>query len=192
MLFWVPVILWSYGPQNFLWICNLAQFVILAGLWTRSRLLISSQVGTVLLVGVVWTADFMLGLVSGGAWARFTEYMFNPELPLVARAASLYHLFLPAFLIWIVHRTGYDGRGPWVQTGIGAVLLPATWLLTDPQRNVNWLSAPLGVEQVWLPDGIFTGVMVLLYPLLLFWPGHRLAVFLLAGWPRPDRGTAAR
>jgi hypothetical protein len=192
MLFWVPVILWSYGPQNFLWICNLAQFIVLLALWTPSRLLLSSQTGTVLLVGVVWTADSMLGLASGGAWARFTDYMFDPGLPLLARAASLYHVFLPAFLIWMVHRAGYDGRGPWLQTAIAAIVLPATWLLTDPEWNVNWLNAPLGLEQVWLPDGVFTGVMVLLYPLLLFWPGHRLAVFLLARLPRPGRGTAAR
>ncbi|MCP1677120.1 hypothetical protein J2T57_004294 [Natronocella acetinitrilica] len=178
MLFWIPVILWSYGPQNFLWMCNLAQFVILYALWTGNRLLLSSQVGTVLLVGLIWTPDFLLGLASGGEWANFTGYMFNPENPLLARATSLYHIGLPLMLVWLIAHVGYDRRGPWLQTGFAVVILPLTWLLTEADRNINWLNEPLGVEQVWFPEPVFVLVMMVLYPALLFWPGHGLALFV--------------
>ncbi|WP_290652281.1 hypothetical protein [Aquisalimonas sp.] len=187
MVFWVPVISWSYGPQNFLWMCNLAQLIILGALWTRQRLLLSSQVGTVLLVGVVWTPDFLLGLISGGAWASFTGYMFDPDLPLLARATSLYHIFLPVLAVWLVHRVGYDRRGPWLQSCVGAVAIPVTWLITDPDRNINWLSEPLGIEQVWFPEPAFVVAMMILYPVLLFWPGHWLTLLLLR-WLGQRRG----
>lgn len=187
MAVWVPLIFVSYGPENFLWTCNLAQFLILLALWTRNRLLLSSQVGTVLLVGVVWTPDFLLGLASGGAWASFTNYMFDPELALAARIASLYHIALPVFLIWLALRVGYDRRGPWLQSALGLVVLPLTWLLTDPERNINWLSEPLGIEQVWMPDAVFVLLMMVLYPLLLFWPGHWLTVGILRVMRRSGR-----
>lgn len=190
MLFWVPVIFWSYGPQNFLWMCNIAQLIVLVALWTRQCLLLSSQVGTVLLVGVVWTPDFLLGLISGGEWASFTGYMFDPELPLLARATSLYHVFLPALAVWLVYRVGYDRRGPWLQTCVGAVAIPLTWLVTDPDRNVNWLWEPLGIEQVWLPGPVFVIAMMILYPALLFWPGHWLALLLLRWLGGPRRAVA--
>jgi hypothetical protein len=176
---WVVVILWAYGPQNFLWLCNLSKFLLLYALWRRDRLVVSSQAGTVCLIGGIWVLDFVPGLATGGATAVVTSYMFDPELPLLARLTSLYHLFLPLMAIWILLRLGYDGRGPWVQTGIGAVVMVATWLLTDPERNVNWLTRPFGVEQVWLPDAIWVFLAVLLYPLLVYWPGHYLVLGIL-------------
>ena len=179
MVFWVPVILWAYGPQNFLWICNLAQFLLLYALWRGDRLVLSSQAGVVCVVGLVWTLDFALALATGGRTATFTAYMFNPELPLLARATSLYHTGLPVFVWWLLRRTGYDARGPWLQCVIGAVAVVAGWLLTEPHRNINWVHAPFGVEQVWLPVPAFVGLLLVLYPLLLYVPGHYLVRWAL-------------
>lgn len=178
MVFWIPVILWGYGPQNFLWLCNIAQFLVLYSLWTGNRLLLSSQAGTVVMVGIFWTPDFLLGAISGGAWANFTAYMFNPENPLLARATSLYHIFLPVLIVWALHRVGYDRRAPLLQTALAVVVLPATWLLTEAERNINWLTEPMGIEQVWMPDPAFVLLMMFLYPLLLFWPGHGLVLLV--------------
>lgn len=192
MVLWAGVILWAHGPQNFFWLCNIAQFIVLYSLWTGHRLLLSSQAGTVVFVGLFWTPDFLLGAVSGGAWANFTGYMFTPDIPLLARGASLYHIFMPVLVIWAVQRLGYDRRGPWLQTVLALAVLPATRLFTEPERNINWLTAPLGIEQVWMPDTAFVAVMMLLYPLLLFWPGHGLVLLirrmLARGGPRPAQG----
>lgn len=186
MIFWVGVILWAYGPQNFLWLCNLAKFLLLYALWWENRVLASSQAGTVCLIGVVWSLDFLLALATGGRTAVVTSYMFDPQLPLLARATSLYHLFLPLLAIWLVLRLGYDRRAPWIQTGIGGVVVVATWLLTDPERNVNWLARPFGFEQVWVPEPIWVVLAVLLYPVVVYWPGHWLVLGVVnrAG---PDR-----
>ena len=175
---WVPVILWSYGPQNFLWLCNVAQFVLLVGLWRGDRLLISSQAGTVVLVGLVWTPDFLLGLATGGELALMTAYMFNPDLPLLARVTSLYHIGLPVLVLVALRRCPYHRRGPWLQSALAAGVLPLTWLVTDPQRNINWLHAPAGLEVVWLSGPGLVLLALFLYPLLLFWPGHWLITAL--------------
>jgi hypothetical protein len=179
MAFWVPVILWAYGPQNFLWICNLAQFLILYALWRGDALVLSSQAGTVCLVGVVWTLDFVLALATGGRSATFTAYMFDPQLPLLARLSSLYHVGLPVFVLWQLRRSGYDRRGPWLQCVIGAVAVVGGWLFTEPHRNINWVHAPFGLEQAWMPEPWYVALLVLAYPVLLYWPGHGLVLLAL-------------
>jgi hypothetical protein len=174
MAAWVPIVLWAYGPQNFLWICNLAQFLVLWAVWRDDRLVLSSQAGTVCIVGLVWTLDLLLALATGGRTASFTAYMFNPELPLLARISSLYHVGLPVFVLWLLGRCGYDSRGVWLQCLLGGLAVLAGWRLTDPHRNINWVHQPFGVEQVWLPDLAFVTLLLVLFPLLIYLPGHYL------------------
>ncbi len=52
MVFWVSVVILNQGPRNFLWLCNLAQFVLLYAIWSGNRLILSSQAGLVTLVGL--------------------------------------------------------------------------------------------------------------------------------------------
>lgn len=175
----MPVVLWAYGPQNFLWICNIAQFLVLYAVWRDDRLVLSSQAGTVCVVGIVWGLDLLLGLATGGRSASFTAYMFDPQLPLAARAVSLYHVGLPLFVLWLLRRTGYDERGPHLQVLVGGLAVVAGWVLTEPVRNVNWVHAPFGVEQAWLPAPAFVALLLVLYPVLLYWPGHWLVRAIL-------------
>lgn len=180
MIFWVAVILANQGPQNFFWLCNMAQFIVLYVVWTNNALLLSSQVGVVTFVGLGWTLDFLAALLLGTSPTGFTAYMFDDELSLLARATSLYHVGLPPFLIWLCWRLGYDRRGPWLQCGIGAFGIIGAWLLTEPYRNVNWIHQPFGVEQTWMPEPLWVLVLLVAYPLLLFFPGHFLVRRLLA------------
>lgn len=180
MLFWVPLIWWAYGPQNFFWLCNAAQFLVLYAVWTNHRLLLSSQACAVTVVGVAWALDFIPGLFLGGSPFGVTAYMWDGELPLAARVVSLYHLMLPVFLIGCLWHTGYDRRGPWLQSGIGAGILLAGWLWTEPERNINWMYEPFGMEQVWVPDPVYVLLALLAYPLVLFFPGHFLLRWILA------------
>ncbi len=185
MLFWVTVILSNQGPQNFFWLCNMAQFIVLYAVWTGHRLLLASQAGVVCLVGLGWTLDFLIALVLGGqSPTGFTAYMFSDELSLLARATSLYHVGLPPFLLWLVWRVGYDRRGPWLQSLIGIVGVVGAWLFTEPYRNVNWVWEPFGVEQVWMPDALWVLVLIVAYPLVLYFPGHWLVRFFVRRFGR--------
>lgn len=184
MVFWVTVILNNQGPQNFFWLCNMAQFIVLYAVWRRNRLLLASQAGVVCLVGLGWTLDFLIALVLGGqSPTGFTAYMFSDELSLLARATSLYHIGLPPFLLWLVWRVGYDRRGPWLQSLIGVVGVVGAWLFTEPYRNVNWVWQPFGVEQVWMPDALWVLVLIVAYPLVLYFPGHYLLQFIIRRLP---------
>ncbi len=189
MIIWTPVILWAYGPQNFLWLCNLAQFLILYSVWTENRLILSSQTGLLLAVGTGWTLDFVIAVIFSGSITGFTGYMFDPEIPFTARIASLYHVFVPVFAVWLCLRIGYDSRGFPLQCVIGAAALIASWLLTEEYRNVNWVYSPFGIDQVWAPQAAYVGLLILLYPLILYLPGHGLMLVAQSYMQRRHRGS---
>lgn len=188
MLFWVSVVLWAYGPANFFWLCNAAQFLLLYTVWRPSRLILSSQAGVVLLIGVIWTADLLLALTLGGqSLTGITGYMFDPEFPLLARIVSLFHVGLPVFVLWLCLRLGYDRRGWWLQCALAAVLLIAGYLLTDPERNINYAVAPFHAEQVWLPHWLYLALLAAVVQPLIFLLGHGLVLACLRTWDRFKR-----
>ncbi len=182
MLVWVPVVLWAYGPANFLWLCNAAMFLLLYAVWREDRLITSSQAGVIVFIGVVWTLDLAVALIAGGrSLTGITGYMFDPDFPLAARIVSLFHVILPAFVLWLCLRIGYDRRGLWLQCALAVILVYAGWLFTDPERNLNYAFTPFGLEQVWLPHWLYVALLALVVnPLVIFLPGHVLVVTLLA------------
>ncbi|RFF26696.1 hypothetical protein DZK25_11550 [Wenzhouxiangella sp. 15181] len=186
MAAWVPVVIATQGPQNFWWLCNLAQFIVLWCVWQPQPLLLSSQAGTVVLVGLVWTLDLVAALVLGDSPTGITTYMFNNELPLALRATSTYHVWLPLFMLWLCRReqVGYDRRGPWLQCLIGSVAIVGGWWLGEPERNLNYTHAPFGIEQVWLPAPLYVAALCLATALLVYLPGHWL-VRVAVGQQRP-------
>ena len=175
MLLWVPVVLTTQGPQNFWWLCNLAQFILLYSVWTSNRLLISSQAGTIVIVGAAWTIDLAGALITGASPFGITVYMFNDELPVALRATSTYHVWLPLFVLWLCRRQGYDGRGFWVQCVIGTSAILGSWVFGDSVRNLNYTIAPFGIQQVWLPQAVYIPVLCVGTALLLYLPGHFIA-----------------
>ncbi len=184
MLVWVPAYLWLYGPLNFFWLCNLANFLILAALWRESRLLLSAQALAVLLVGITWTLDVAGAFLTGHHIIGGTEYMFDAEIPLPGRLLSLYHAALPLITLYCLYRIGYDSRGIWLQTGLTWVLMVATWLVVEPELNINWVHGPFGEPQDTLPPGLYLLVAMLATPLVLYLPSH-----LLIRWLLPRQNT---
>jgi len=96
--------------------------------------------------------------------------MFEPALPLIFRLSSLFHVAVPALLLYAVARLGHDRRGWRLQTGICWFVLPLGAWLTDPERNMNWTAAPFGIEQVWLPTWACVIMCMAAYPLTLYLP----------------------
>ncbi|MCC5871721.1 MAG: hypothetical protein JJU22_04935 [Gammaproteobacteria bacterium] len=183
MVFWVAVVLWAYGPANFFWLCNAAQFLLLWSVWREDRLILSSQAGVVVLIGIIWTADLLLALLLGGrSLTGITSYMFDPDFPLLARIVSLFHVGLPVFVLWLCLRLGYDRRGWWLQCGLAAVLMIAGYLLTDPERNINYAVAPFHMEQVWVPHWLYLLALAAVVQPLIFVIGHLLVSWLLGLW----------
>jgi hypothetical protein len=180
MVIWVPVY-WAFnGPENFLWLCDLANIILLIALCRESSLLMSSQAVGVLLIQVAWVLDFLSALLLGSHLTGGTEYMFDTGQPSWLRAMSLFHIVMPPLLLWGVYRLGYDRRGWLLQIIIAWLLMAATFLLTDPSLNINWLRQPFGLPQSLLSPQAFLLFMMVAYILVVVLPTH----LLLSQWSR--------
>jgi hypothetical protein len=171
MAVWVPAYWIDLGAANFLWLCDLANFVVGLAIWLESPLLFASQALSVLLIQILWTIDFFTRLALGFHPIGGTEYMFDAAKPLFMRLLSLFHLWMPVLLVWAVWRLGYERRGLKLQTAIAWTVLPLS-LLPDPERNINWLHAPFEIPQTWVPTWVFLVICMAAHPLLVYLPTH--------------------
>jgi hypothetical protein len=134
---YLPAYALTYGLVNFLFLCNLSVVLAAVGIWTCSRLLLSSQALACFLVGLAWTVDAASRLLTGSHLLGGTEYMWDPRWPLFTRLLSLYHVALPPVLVLAVRRTGYDPRGYWLQSAV-AIVGVAAGRLFGPVANINY------------------------------------------------------
>jgi hypothetical protein len=181
MLVWIPAYMSFYGPQNFLWLCDLCNFIVLIALLTESSLLFSSQMVAVLIVDIIWGIDVTGALLSGVHLIGGTEYMFNPGIPILIRLLSLFHVFIPAIIVFGVIRLGYHKRGLILQTLLTWVILPLTYLLTSPEMDINWVWGLFGKPQSTLAPWFYFLLCMAGYPLVLYIPTHGL-VTLICRW----------
>ena len=182
MAVWIPVYWVHSGTENFLWLCDVANILVGVALWTESPLLMSAQAVGVLFVQIIWCGDYFGRLLLGRHPIGGTEYMFDEAKPLYLRLFSLFHVAMPPLLLWAVSRLGYDRRGWLLQTAITWALLPATWLIVAPDRNINWVWKPFGRPQELLAPPLYLLALCFLYPLLLYLPTH----LVLRRWCRPS------
>jgi hypothetical protein len=171
----VPVYWWHYGPQNFLWLSDLALFATATAVIAELPWLAGMAAVGALVLELAWTADFL----SGGRLLDLASYMFDSEKPLYLRGLSLFHLALPPTLSWLLHRLGYDRRSFVRQTLFSLILLPATWLLTTPEENINWVYGP-GTEPQHRVPPLFLAAEMVAVPVLAYLPAHFLLKRLFA------------
>jgi hypothetical protein len=175
-----------YGPANFLWFCDIAVLLTLVALWLPNRLLASMQLVAIFLGSLIWLTDFLARLLTGHFLIRWTHYMFRPEIPLVIRALSLFHAWLPFLLLWMVWRLGYDKRGWLVQSVLAWVVLPICFFCTDPRRALNGVFGPSGEHpQTWMAPEWWLLLTMVLYPIGVFLPSHLLLMFFFRKTPSP-------
>jgi hypothetical protein len=169
----VPIYWCWYGPGNFLWFSDIALFLTLLALWREWSLPASVAGVSVLLLEMVWIADFVVRLTLGADVMGIARYMFDDALPLYLRAISLFHVVLPMLLLWLLHRLGYDRRALPVQTALAWIVLPLSWLLTGTENNVNWVYGFDG-PQAWMPRLAWLGLMMVGLPAAVYLPTHML------------------
>jgi len=162
-----------YGPANFLWICDIALLTTVPALWLESSFLASMQTVAVFLGSLIWLADFLARVLTGHFLTRWTHYMFRDDIPLVIRALSLYHGWLPFLLLWMVWRLGYQRRGWIAQTLVTWVVLPVCFFTTDPIRAINGVFGPSGEHpQTWTTPERWLLLMMVFYPMCVYLPTH--------------------
>src|SRR6266480_5729397 len=103
---WAPLYWRQYGAQNFLFFCDLGNFLIAVGLWMESPLIFSWQASSLLLFQSLYTIDLVGTLITGRHLIGGTEYMFDPGVPLPVRLLSLFHVVPPPLGLLVVGRLG--------------------------------------------------------------------------------------
>ena len=176
---WMPYYWMQYGPQNFLYFCDIANLLIGLALWLESPLLFSWQATSVLLFQTLYTIDLVGRLTVGKHLIGGTEYMFSPAIPLFVRLLGLFHVVTPPVLLWGIWRLGYDRRG-WIYTIVTAWIVLPICFLWRPGFNVNWVRGPFYKEQHVVPPVIYLAAYMLALPLLVYLPTH----WVLAIWDR--------
>jgi len=171
----------KYPLWNFLWFSDIALIATVPALWLESSLLASMMLVGVLLPELAWNAAFFGRLLTGKRLFGLTDYMFDPTKPLYLRAISLFHLFLPLLLLWMVAWLGYDSDALIGQTLLAWFVLPLTYRLADPKvDNVNWVFGWTTEPQKRMPPLAYLGVMMVLFPVVIYFPTHLLLQHLFS------------
>jgi len=178
---WAAVYWKQYGAQNFLFFCDLGNFLIVLALWLESKLIFSWQAVGLLLVQSLYALDLIGAFVFGRHAIGGTEYMFDPAIPFLTRLLGSYHLVVPPLLLWAVRRLGYDRRAWKWQTVTACVVVPISHFWR-PQFNVNWARG-IGHEQHVVPGWLYLVGYLVVASTVVYWPTN---VFL-AWWT--GRGT---
>ena len=179
----VPIYWRQYGPANFLWFSDIALLVLVPALWRENPLLVSMMAVSVVFFEALWNTDFFFHLSTGKPLIGLSAYMFDLKIPLFIRGLSCFHIVLPLLLLWTLHRLGYDQRAFVWQTVVALVVLPLSYLVSNPQENVNWVYGFGQNPQRILPGALFVILLMLLFPLAVYLPTHLLfaRIFRAAG-----------
>jgi hypothetical protein len=167
---WAPLYWRQYGAQNFLYFCDIGNFLIAAGLWAESPLILSWQAVGLLVFQTLYSVDLIGAALFGNHVIGGTEYMFDPKVPLLIRLLGLYHLVVPPLLLWAVRRLGYDERGWKLQTFTAWIVVPINFFWRV-QYNVNWARG-LGHEQHLLPQWLYLLGYLIVVLAVVYWPTH--------------------
>ena len=176
VLILIPAYWINLGIANFLWGSDIALLVMVFGLWLESRLLVSMMAVGVLIPELAWNIDYFTHLVAGQdvLGLNATGYMFSEDRSLLVRGLSLFHVFLPVILIYSLMRLGYDSRAFPAQVILCWLVLPASYLFTEPAKNINWVYGITEIPQIWMPEFVYLSLLMVLFPLLIFLPTHIL------------------
>ena len=193
----IPVYWYHYGPSNFLYFCDVALLLTLAGVWTESALFISMPAVGILLPQALWCADFAVEL-TGHKFTGMTSYMFDEQKPLFLRGLSFFHGWLPFLLLGLVWKTGYDRRAlkMWSLLALGLCLV--AWLFFPaPGAVLSFINEPSNINyvfgmseskpQTWMHPALYLTVWVVALNLLVYLPTHGLLVKLA---PNPEQAAA--
>jgi hypothetical protein len=158
----------------------------LAALWLENRFIASTMAVAMMIPELAWNVDYFLRLAAGYdvIGLALTEYMFSDDTPRLVRGLSLFHVFLAWVLVWLIYRLGYDRRALWAQTSITWLVLPVSYVFTDPSRNINFVFGFESAQDIF-PSGLsWVALLMLAFPVLVYLPTHLLLTRMFR--PRPD------
>jgi hypothetical protein len=170
----IPVYWVKYGPANFLWFSDIALLLIGIALWIDSQMLVSMVAVGVLGLEVIWNIDYFASLIKGSPILGLSDYMFDKNKSIFLRALSLFHVVLPALVIWLLLRWGYNPEAIYWQILLTWLVIPMVYLLTDPKENINWVFGPGNKPQTRISKRTYFWLVMIFYPICVLAPSHLL------------------
>ena len=164
----------KYKLQNFLWFSDIALITTVPALWLESSFLASMMAIGVLLPELYWNVGFFTRLLTGRRIGELTDYMFERKIPLYLRALSLFHVFLPLLLLWMISRLGYSPNALYAQSLLAILILPLTYGLSDGSENINWVYGLREWPQKRFPPLVYLMMLMVAFPVLIYLPTHLL------------------
>ena len=170
ILILVPVYLYYYGLQNFLWLSDIGLFLTLCALWTKSDLIMSMAAVGVLFVELAWSADFFVELIFGINLIHLSDYMFDSSYPIVLRLLSLFHIVTP--IIWVLYilQYGYNKRAVYYFTLLYWASLFMTYFFTDHKANISWVFFPEVYNTQFISELSWVIFLIIGFPVFIFLP----------------------
>jgi len=162
----------KWGWANFLWFSDLALIATVPALWLESPLLASMIALTITLPDGLWIISFLVQLVTGRRVIGLADYMFDGTKPRWLRALSLFHLWLPPMVLWMVARLGYLHDALYPTILFGWVVMLACFVFTDPDENINWVFGFAGRRQSRRHPRQQLALTMLGFTLLVYVPTH--------------------
>ncbi len=122
--------------DDLLWMSHVVLPIAGIGLLLNWHWLIAAALTGILVTHALWLFDLIAWLLGFGFPLHLTDYMAGA--PLSTWVSTGHHLYLMPLLVWFIWRRG---RYPWTALGaiivLFACLIVASFVLTDPARNVN-------------------------------------------------------
>lgn len=176
----IVIYLRKYGPGNLLWFSDIALIVTVPALWLENSFLASMMAVGVLVPETLWNLSYFTRLLTGKRISGITDYMFERERPTYLKVLSLFHVPLPAILIWMLATLGYVESAVIAQCLLILVVLPVSYAFTDPFKNVNWVRGMggEGFKQTRFPPLVYLGILMTAPLLVVVLPTHFLLIYL--------------
>jgi hypothetical protein len=176
----IPVYWHYYGPTNFLYFCDAALILTLIAIWPENALLISMPCVGILVMQTLWVTDLLIN-AAGYSLTGITDYMFDSSRSLFLRLLSLYHVWLPFLLVYLVWKTGYDRRALPLWTALAWALILFCFVAMPPPASNPGLT-PVNIDYVWgmsdsaaqhwVPSLVWLAGLIVGLPLFAFVPAH--------------------
>ena len=165
-IYWV-----RYSPVNFLWFSDIALIVAVPARWLDRAWLAGVLNVAVLVPEILWNVDYAGRLILRRRITGLTEYMFDERIPRWLRALSLFHVPLPFVLVWMLFAYGYVDSAFWGAVGMALAVLPLSYLLGPPDKNINWVYGPARLQTTFHP-WVYLALLAAGFVVVIFLPTH--------------------
>ncbi len=123
------------------WYCNVATIMLGVGFLLQRADLMTAVFVVSIPVQFFWIVDFFLNFFGMGMGR--TEWLFDDSLFFLTPIISIIlHGILIPLSLWGIFRYSFDKRAYYWIMAVAFILLPATFLFTDPEYNRNCMFYP--------------------------------------------------